>query len=54
MPLYPVTPLLFCLTCAYLLYSSVVYTGIGALVGIVILAAGVPVFLMGRAGMAQG
>lgn len=52
-PLYPVTPLLFCLTCAYLIYSSVVYTGIGALVGIVILAAGVPVFLMGRAGMAQ-
>ena len=27
-PLYPVTPALFCLTCAYLLYSSLVYTGV--------------------------
>ena len=26
-PLYPVTPLLFCLICAYLIYSSFVYTG---------------------------
>ena len=27
MPLYPVTPALFCLTCLYLLYSSVAYAG---------------------------
>jgi amino acid transporter len=47
-PLYPVTPALFCLTCAYLLYSSLVYTGRGALVGIAVLAAGVPLLLMGR------
>ena len=39
-PLYPLTPLLFCLTSAYLLYSSVVYTGNGALVGIGVLAVG--------------
>lgn len=52
-PLYPVTPLLFCLTSAYLLYSSVVYTGIGALVGIAILAAGIPVFMLGRTGLAR-
>jgi amino acid transporter len=52
-PLYPLTPLLFCLTSAYLLYSSVVYTGIGALVGIAILAMGIPVFMMGREGGAR-
>jgi amino acid transporter len=47
-PLYPITPLIFCLTCLYLLYSSVMYTGTGALVGIAILVAGVPVYLLGR------
>lgn len=40
-PLYPVTPLIFCITSAYLLYSSVAYTGWGALVGIGVLLAGV-------------
>jgi amino acid transporter len=40
-PLYPLTPLIFCLSSAYLLYSSLVYTGLGALVGIGVLLAGV-------------
>jgi basic amino acid/polyamine antiporter, APA family len=39
-PLYPITPLLFCATSAYLLYASLVYTGVGALVGVGVLAAG--------------
>ncbi len=39
-PLYPVLPLLFCATSAYLLYSSLAYTGRGALVGVGVLAAG--------------
>ncbi len=39
-PLYPVTPLLFIAVCLYLLYSSVMYTGVGALVGIGVLAVG--------------
>jgi len=47
-PFYPLTPLLFGLTCAYLLYSSLAYTGLGALVGIAVLAAGVPLLLVGR------
>jgi basic amino acid/polyamine antiporter, APA family len=47
-PLYPVTPLVFCLTCAYLLYSSLAYTGLGSLVGIAVLAAGAPLLLLGR------
>jgi len=33
-PLYPVTPALFVLSCAYMLYSSLAYTGVGALVGV--------------------
>lgn len=40
-PLYPLTPLLFCATCAYLLYSSIAYTRAGALLGVVVLAFGV-------------
>lgn len=39
-PLYPLTPLLFAGISLYMLYSSVVYTGIGALVGVGVLAAG--------------
>lgn len=39
-PLYPALPLLFCATSAYLLYSSLAYTGRGALVGVAVLAAG--------------
>lgn len=39
-PLYPVLPLLFCATSAYLLYSSLAYTGRGALFGVGVLAVG--------------
>ena len=39
-PLYPLTPLLFVGTSAYLFYSSLVYTGVGALVGIGVLLLG--------------
>ncbi|OKL40591.1 amino acid permease [Pontibacter flavimaris] len=39
-PLYPLTPLIFCCTSAYLLYSSLVYTGLGALVGVAVLLIG--------------
>jgi amino acid transporter len=48
MPLYPVTPALFCMTCLYLLYSSVAYTGMGALVGVAVLLLGVPLLLLAR------
>src|SRR5690606_32377457 len=40
-PLYPLPPLIFCGTSAYLLYSSIAYTGWGALVGVGVLLAGV-------------
>lgn len=39
-PLYPVLPGIFCLSSAYLLYSSLMYTGIGALVGVGVLIVG--------------
>lgn len=39
-PLYPLTPIIFVVFCAYMLYSSLTFTGIGSLVGIVILFLG--------------
>lgn len=39
-PLYPLTPLVFCAVNAYLLWSSLAYTGRGALVGVGVVAAG--------------
>ena len=47
-PLYPLTPIVFCLTSAYLLYASIMHTGIGALVGVAVLAVGVPVLWYAR------
>lgn len=41
-PLYPLTPLAFCLASAYMLWSSLAYTGVGALLGAGVLLAGVP------------
>lgn len=39
-PFYPVLPAIFCMTNAYLLYSSLAYTGAGALVGVGVVAVG--------------
>ncbi len=47
-PLYPILPLLFCAACGYLLYSSLVYTGTGAIVGVVVVALGIPFVLRHR------
>jgi basic amino acid/polyamine antiporter, APA family len=47
-PLYPVVPLLFCAACGYLLYSSLVYTGTGAIVGVIVVALGIPFVLRHR------
>lgn len=47
-PLYPLTPILFLIACGYMLYSSLAFTGMGALVGVAVLAAGVPVYLLAR------
>jgi amino acid transporter len=42
-PLYPILPILFCLICGYLLYSSLAYTGWGAIVGVGVIVLGIPV-----------
>ena len=45
-PLYPLLPLAFCASSAWLLYSSLAYTRLGALVGVAVLAAGVPLLAL--------
>ncbi|MSO73518.1 MAG: amino acid permease [Rhodospirillaceae bacterium] len=51
-PLYPLTPALFCITCAYMLYSSVSYAATGALAGLGVLALGLPFLVLARRGAA--
>jgi len=55
-PLYPVTPIIFVLTCAYLFYSSVAYVKGGAWAGLGVLAVGVVLLALGsgRRGPAVG
>lgn len=47
-PFFPLTPLLFCATSLYLLYSSLIYTGWGGLIGMAIFAVGIPIYRFGR------
>lgn len=47
-PLYPLTPVVFMLICLYLLYSSIMFTGTGALVGIGILLLGLPLYYLAQ------
>jgi amino acid transporter len=46
-PLYPLTPVIFVLTCAYLLYSSLAYVKGGAWAGVAVLAVGLALLLLG-------
>lgn len=52
-PLYPLTPIVFCAACVYLLYSSLAYTGIGALVGVAVLIAGTLFLWLARPALKQ-
>jgi len=47
-PLYPFTPIAFCVACLYMLWSSLTYTGVGALLGVAVLLAGVPLLFLRR------
>jgi APA family basic amino acid/polyamine antiporter len=47
-PLYPLVPLAFCGMCGFGLYSSLVYANWLALLGVVPLAVGLPLFLFSR------
>lgn len=52
-PFYPITPLIFFGAALYMLYSSVRYAGSGALVGVAVMLAGVPVLFLVRATAAR-
>lgn len=47
-PLYPLTPLIFCVVCAFMMYSSIMYTSSGSLVGVGVLLTGIPLILWNR------
>jgi len=51
-PLYPVTPVVFCVASAGMLYSSVAYAGRGALLGVAVMLLGLPLLLVGRSRVA--
>jgi amino acid transporter len=44
-PLYPFTPILFLVTSLFMLYSTLNYAGVGALLGIAVMLCGVPVMI---------
>jgi APA family basic amino acid/polyamine antiporter len=44
-PAYPLIPFFFIIVCLYMLYSSLMYTGKGALIGVGVLLAGLPLLL---------
>jgi amino acid transporter len=45
-PFYPLTPVVFCLFCLYMFQSSFRYVGAGALTGVAVLAAGLPLMYL--------
>jgi basic amino acid/polyamine antiporter, APA family len=47
-PFYPFTPFIFCLTCAYMLYSSLMYAKALSLLGIIPLLLGLPLYFLKR------
>lgn len=47
-PWFPLPPVVFCLTCAYMLYSSLDYARLLSLIGIVPFFVGIPLYLCGR------
>ncbi len=53
-PLYPVIPILFCLACVYMLYSSINYVrfavefGVAVFAGLILMALGVPLYFLVR------
>ncbi|MEN6375389.1 MAG: protein-L-isoaspartate(D-aspartate) O-methyltransferase [Smithella sp.] len=45
-PLYPLTPLMFCAICMFMLYSSLAFTGRGSLIGVCVLLSGIPLMVI--------
>ena len=47
-PLYPLPPLILAAACAWMFYSALVYAGWGSIIGVVVLAIGIPLILIQR------
>ncbi|QDU07634.1 APC family permease [Gimesia aquarii] len=47
-PFYPLTPILFCITSLYMLYSSLTYAGGLTALGLIPVLIGIPLYLMSR------
>ena len=47
-PVYPWAPIVFCLSCGYMLYASATYAGFLALLGAAPLLLGLPLFAVSR------
>jgi len=47
-PLFPILPLIFCATCAYMIYSGIGYAGRLGLVGAALVLAGLPFYVLSR------
>ena len=45
---YPVPPIIFCATCVYMLYSSLTYARGLAIIGLLPLAAGIPLYAISQ------
>ena len=53
-PFFPVTPAVFCVICLYMLYSALIYTGLGAIIGLGVLASGIPLLMLNQKRRAIG
>ncbi|MCC6890171.1 MAG: amino acid permease [Hyphomicrobiales bacterium] len=49
-PLYPLPPLILAAACAWMFYSALLYAGWGSIMGVVVLAIGLPLILLRRDG----
>jgi APA family basic amino acid/polyamine antiporter len=47
-PLYPLPPLILAAACAWMFYSALVYAGWGSIMGVVVLAVGLPLIFLRR------
>ena len=52
-PWFPLPPIIFCLTCAYMLYSSLDYAKGLSIIGLLPLAIGIPLYLISQRGGAK-
>jgi basic amino acid/polyamine antiporter, APA family len=47
-PLYPLPPLILAAACGWMFYSSLAYAGMGSILGVVVLAIGIPLIFLQR------